>query len=135
MALFISLRYSALDSALAAIVVSRQGYLSCRALTAVSGWRHIAAWFGNDRISRFARPLTVPQNRLEDKTGAQPDEGGLLLHDLEKLIHADISVTALSVAGVIVCAANLAFYRRQARLRIRRSPDRTLTVSLFLFAK
>jgi hypothetical protein len=48
-----------------------------------------------------------------------PYQGGYLLHYLDKLVYPDISATALTLAGVIVCGMNLAFYGRQAWLAIR----------------
>jgi len=65
-------------------------------------------------------PLTLLENWLEGKAGVEPYQGGFLLHYLDKLVYPDISPTTLTVAGVFVCALNLAFYGRQmwsARLR------------------
>ncbi|PYX64435.1 MAG: hypothetical protein DMG78_30585 [Acidobacteria bacterium] len=59
-------------------------------------------------------PLTLFENWLEQKAGVEPYQGGFLLHYLDKLIYPDISATALTVAGVLVCAFNLAIYGRQA---------------------
>jgi len=62
----------------------------------------------------------VLENWLEGKTGVEPYQGGFLLHYLDKLVYPDISGTVLTVAGVFICALNLAFYGRQiwiARLR------------------
>jgi hypothetical protein len=64
--------------------------------------------------------LTFLENWLESKAGVQPYQGDFLLHYLDKLVYPDISSTLLTVAGVIICALNLAFYGRQmwaARLR------------------
>jgi hypothetical protein len=58
-------------------------------------------------------PLTVLENWLEAKAGTQPYQDGFLLHYLDKLVYPDISATILTVAGVIICALNLAFYGRQ----------------------
>jgi len=65
-------------------------------------------------------PLTLLENWLEAKAGVEPYQGGFLLHYLDKLVYPDISATVLTVAGVIICILNLAFYGRQiciARLR------------------
>jgi hypothetical protein len=43
----------------------------------------------------------------------EPYQGGLLLHYLDKLVYPDVSSTMLTIAAVIVCALNLAFYGRQ----------------------
>lgn len=60
-------------------------------------------------------PLTLLENWLEQKAGVEPYHGGFLLHYLDKLVYPDISPTALTVAGVIVCVFNLALYGRLAR--------------------
>ena len=65
-------------------------------------------------------PLTVLENWLERTAGVEPDTGGFLLHYLDKLVYPDISATALTIAGVLICVLNLAFYGRQvwiARVR------------------
>ena len=58
-------------------------------------------------------PLTTLENWLESQAGLQPYQGGFLLHYLDKLVYPDVSATALTVAGVLVCGLNLAFYGRQ----------------------
>lgn len=57
-------------------------------------------------------PLTLLENLLEQKAGVEPYQGGFLLHYTDKLVYPDISPTALTVAGVIVCVFNLALYGR-----------------------
>lgn len=59
-------------------------------------------------------PLTILENWLETKAGVEPYQGGFLLHYLDKLVYPDIPATVLTMAGVLVCALNLAFYGRQA---------------------
>jgi Protein of Unknown function (DUF2784) len=85
-------------------------------------WLHIAslAWGILTELLPWPCPLTVLENWLEGKAGVEPYQGGFLLHYLDKLVYPDISGTVLTVAGVIICALNLAFYCRQiwiARLR------------------
>ena len=58
-------------------------------------------------------PLTLVENWLEQRAGIEPYQGGFLLHYLDRLVYPDISPTVLTVAGVFVCASNLAFYARQ----------------------
>ena len=65
-------------------------------------------------------PLTLIENWLEQKAGVEPYQGGFLFHYVDKLVYPDMSATVLTVAGVIVCAFNLALYGRQA-WRIRNS--------------
>ncbi len=59
-------------------------------------------------------PLTLLENWREQKAGVEPYQGGFLLHYMDKLVYPDISATALTVAGVLVCAFNLAAYGRRA---------------------
>jgi Protein of Unknown function (DUF2784) len=85
-------------------------------------WLHIASlvWGILTELLPWPCPLTVLENWLEAKAGVQPYQGGFLLHYLDKVVYPDISATCLTVAGVIICALNLAFYGRQvciARLR------------------
>jgi hypothetical protein len=85
-------------------------------------WLHIISlvWGILTELLPWPCPLTVLENRLEGKAGVEPYQGGFLLHYLDKLVYPDFSATVLIVAGVIICALNLAFYGRQiwiARLR------------------
>jgi hypothetical protein len=78
-------------------------------------WLHIASlvWGILAELLPWPCPLTVLENWLEAKAGTQPYQDGFLLHYLDKLVYPDISATILTVAGVIICALNLAFYGRQ----------------------
>jgi hypothetical protein len=78
-------------------------------------WLHIAslAWGILTELMPWPCPLTVLENWLEAKAGVQPYQGGFLLHYMDKLVYPDISATVLTVAGVLVCALNLALYGRQ----------------------
>ena len=78
-------------------------------------WLHIASlvWGILTELLPWPCPLTVLENWLEAKAGVQPYQGGFLLHYLDKLVYPDISPTVLTVAGVIICTLNLAFYGRQ----------------------
>src|SRR6266446_770203 len=79
-------------------------------------WLHIASliWGILTELLPWPCPLTLLENWLEGKAGIEPYQSGFLLHYLDKLVYPNISATALSVAGVIVCAFNLALYGRQA---------------------
>src|SRR4029077_5097986 len=79
-------------------------------------WLHIASlvWGILTELLPWPCPLTVLENWLEAKAGAQPHQDGCFLHYLDKLVYPDISATILTVAGVIICALNLAFYGRPA---------------------
>ena len=85
-------------------------------------WLHIASlvWGILTEVLPWPCPLTLLENWLEGKPGIQPYQGGFLLYYLDKLVYPDVSATALTAAGVVVCALNLAYYSRQAWLTIRR---------------
>jgi hypothetical protein len=76
---------------------------------------HIASliWGILTELLPWPCPLTLLENWLEGKAGVEPYQGGFLLYYLDKLVYPDISATILTVAGVIICALNLAFYGRQ----------------------
>jgi hypothetical protein len=85
-------------------------------------WLHVCSlvWGILTELLPWPCRLTLLENWLEARAGVQPYQGGFLLHYLDKLVYPDISATFLTVAGVIICALNLAFYGRQiwiARLR------------------
>ena len=83
-------------------------------------WLHIVSlvWGILTELLPWPCPLTVLENWLETKAGVEPYNGGFLLHYLDELVYPDISPTILTVAGVLVCAFNLALYARQTR-RVR----------------
>jgi hypothetical protein len=78
-------------------------------------WLHVASllWGILTELLPWPCPLTLLENWLEGKAGVQPYQGGFLLHYLDMLVYPDISVTVLTVAGVLVCALNLALYGRR----------------------
>ncbi len=78
-------------------------------------WLHIGSlvWGILTELLPWPCPLTVLENWLETKAGVQPYQGGFLLHYLDKLVYPDISSAMLTIAGVTICALNLAFYGRQ----------------------
>jgi hypothetical protein len=75
-------------------------------------WLHIGSliWGILTELLPWPCPLTLLENWLEGKIGVEPYQGGFLLHYLDKLVYPDISATVLTVAGVLVCVLNLAFY-------------------------
>ena len=79
-------------------------------------WLHIVAlvWGILTELTPWPCPLTLLENWLEQKGGVEPYQGGFLPHYMDKLVYPDISATALTVAGVIVCAFNLVLCGRQA---------------------
>jgi hypothetical protein len=85
-------------------------------------WLHIASvvWGILTELLPWPCPLTLLEDWLEGRAGIEPYQGGFLLHYLNKLVYPDISATVLTVAAVIVCSLNLAFYARQLLLTKRR---------------
>jgi hypothetical protein len=85
-------------------------------------WLHIVSlvWGILTELLPWPCPLTVLENWSEAKAGVQPYQGGFLLHYLDKLVYPDISATALTVAGVLVCVLNLAVYGRRMWIGRRR---------------
>jgi hypothetical protein len=79
-------------------------------------WLHILSliWGVLTELLPWSCPLTLLENWLEQKAGVEPYQGGFLLHYLDKLVYPDISPTTLTVAGVVICAFNLALYGRRA---------------------
>jgi Protein of Unknown function (DUF2784) len=78
-------------------------------------WLHIGSlvWGILTELLPWPCPLTLLEDWLERRAGIEPYQGGFLLHYLDKLVYPDVSATALTIAGVIICALNLAFYGRQ----------------------
>jgi hypothetical protein len=75
-------------------------------------WLHITSLFWGVFVEIFpgSCPLTSLENWLESRAGVQPYQGGFLLHYLDALVYPDISATALTIAGVGICALNFAIY-------------------------
>lgn len=73
---------------------------------------HVASlvWGILTEVLPWPCPLTVLESWLERNAGVEPDQGGFLLHYLDKLVYPDISSSMLTTAAVIVCTLNLAFY-------------------------
>lgn len=78
-------------------------------------WLHIASlvWGILTELLPWPCPLTLLENWLEVRAGVEAYQGGFLLHYLDRIVYPDISATVLIVAGVLVCALNLALYIRQ----------------------
>jgi hypothetical protein len=67
--------------------------------------------------------LTLLENWLEGNAGLEPAQDGFLLHYLDKLVYPDISSTMLTIAAVIICVLNLAFYGRRVWIAARAGPS------------
>jgi len=78
-------------------------------------WLHIGSlvWGVLTELLSWPCPLTLLENWLEAKAGVEPYQGGFLLHYLDKLVYPDISAALLTIAAVMICVLNLAFYGRQ----------------------
>jgi hypothetical protein len=85
-------------------------------------WLHIASLFWGilAEVTPWPCPLTIVENWLEGRAGVEPYQGGFLLHYLDALVYPDVSATVLMIAGVSVCALNLAVYARRFIERRRR---------------
>jgi hypothetical protein len=79
-------------------------------------WLHIISlvWGILTELLPWPCPLTLLENWLEQKAGVAAYRGSFLLHYMDKLVYPDVSATALTVAGVIVCTFNLALYGTRA---------------------
>ena len=79
-------------------------------------WLHVGSllWGILTELLPWPCPLTLLENWLEGKAGVEPSQGGFLLYYLHRMVYPDISSTVLTIAAVIVCGVNLAFYGRQA---------------------
>jgi hypothetical protein len=60
-------------------------------------------------------PLTYAENWLEQRAGITPYQGGFLLHYLDSLVYPDVPPLLLTLAAVVVVAANFAIYWRRGR--------------------
>ena len=80
-------------------------------------WLHVVSliWGILTELTPWPCPLTLLENWLEARAGVEPFQGGFLVHHLEGLVYPNISAAVLTVAGVVVCALNLALYGRQLR--------------------
>src|SRR5580692_4689990 len=94
-------------------------------LRPVLRWLHIGSlvWGILTELLPWPCPLTLLENWLEGKAGVEPYQGGFLLHCLDGLVYPDISSTMLTIAAVIICVLNLAFYGRQAWIAGRAGPS------------
>ena len=84
-------------------------------------WLHIASllWGILTEVLPWPCPLTLLENWLEGRAGIEPYQRGFLLHYLDKVVYPNISADVLTIAAVVVCIANLAFYARQVWIRRR----------------
>ncbi|HWG49209.1 MAG TPA: DUF2784 domain-containing protein [Candidatus Acidoferrales bacterium] len=58
-------------------------------------------------------PLTFAENWLEQRAGVTPYRGGFLLHYLDAMVYPNVPPIALTIAAVLVFAANVGIYWRR----------------------
>ena len=77
-------------------------------------WLHVVSlvWGILTELLPWPCPLTLLENWLERRAGIEPVQGSFLLRSLDKLVYPNIPATALTIAGVVICIFNLAFYAR-----------------------
>lgn len=75
-------------------------------------WAHIVCllWGILIELVDWPCPLTLLENWLEARAGIAPYQAGFLLHYLDALVYPNISPMLLTIAGIVVCAANLVLY-------------------------
>jgi hypothetical protein len=78
-------------------------------------WLHVVSlvWGILTELLPWPCPLTLLENWLERRAGIEPVQGSFLLRCLDKLVYPNISATVLTIAGVVICILNLAFYARR----------------------
>jgi hypothetical protein len=78
-------------------------------------WLHMVSlvWGILTELLPWPCPLTLLENWLERRAGLEPVQGSFLLRSLDKLVYPNIPATVLTIAGVIICILNLAFYAQQ----------------------
>lgn len=64
-------------------------------------------------IFPWSCPLTLAENWLELHAGTAPYHGGFLLHYLDLLVYPNVPPILLTVAAVLVVAANIFIYGRR----------------------
>lgn len=62
-------------------------------------------------------PLTIVEQRLENRAGIAAYHGSFLFHYLEELVYPKLPLTLLVSGAVVFCAANLAFYASHSRIK------------------
>ena len=106
----------ALHLAFIAWVVFGAAWTRCRPLLR---WLHVSllAWSVVVEVAPWPCPLTVAENWLEVRGGTPAYTGGFMLHYLDKLVYPDIPPNLLTLAALLVVAANAAIYVQRFRHR------------------
>ncbi len=92
---------------------------------------HIAAliWGIAVEAGPWPCPLTLAEEFFEARAGITPYHGSFLVHTLDAIVYPNLPDWAITVAGVAVCAFNLAIYARRFlawrnQRRLRSEPHR-----------
>ena len=83
---------------------------------------HIAslAWGIAVEVGPWPCPLSLAEDFFQQRMGVVPHQDGFLQHCISSLVYPNVSVTLLTICGVVVCVANLAIYAWRALRWIRR---------------
>lgn len=87
---------------------------------------HISAllWGIAVEAGPWACPLTLAEQYFEVRAGHSPYDSGFLLHALDRMVYPNLPDWVITVAGVAVCAFNLAIYALRFRHYLtRRYPN------------
>jgi hypothetical protein len=84
---------------------------------------HIASllWGIAVEVGPWACPLTLAEDFFQRRAGLAPYRGSFLLYFISSLVYPNVSVTLLTVCGVVVCVANLGIYAWRAFKKQRRN--------------
>jgi hypothetical protein len=55
-------------------------------------------------------PLTLLEDWLEHRAGTTPEQGGFLLHYMDKIVYPDLAPTLLMIGAAITVAVNFVYY-------------------------
>ena len=77
----------------------------------------------SDRATSLAVSVDSARELLEGKAEVTLDQGGFLLHYLDKVVYPDISPAVLTITAVTICVLNLAFYGVQVWIARRARPS------------
>lgn len=87
------------------------------------------AWAIAVEAGPWSCPLTLAEQYFEARAGVTPYQGSFLVHILDAIVYPNLPGTAITIAGVAVCALNLAIYvrrwfadRRQRASRVKPHP-------------
>lgn len=82
-------------------------------------WFHLGVlvWSIMVEVGPWPCPLTLLENWLEMRAGLPGYTGGFIVHYLDKIVYPDVPPSLLTVAALLVVAANAAIYVQRFRHR------------------